>query len=274
MKKYHIVTLSLLCAMIGSQLIAVTKTQVQATKATAQATIAGAKAIVQATKAGAKATAQAKKTTAQSTIAGTIKQHQGFITNNTATPANIVTLTFYDKNKNKLHLVFANNGCTTPGQLDISASMKIPLRAAFVEGYYVSSTENHVKIHVLKMVPIRSELSYSLIDPKSNKDPKAQWSLIKIGVDHAAQEVVATAKTDMTCVSRLGLGQKCGEQVQCQAGLTCKTSSGSQCNDSSCNGTCQCNSIGKLGQYCPCVQNSECVQSYDCIDGICQIQQS
>ena len=89
------------------------------------------------------------------------------IFNNSKTPTNIITLTFYDANRNQLTSspeVWYGGGSTT-----------IPGNAKFISGTYKDSNAEHTVIKVLDMVAIDPTKEYSLTDPNSLTNVSAPW---------------------------------------------------------------------------------------------------
>jgi hypothetical protein len=88
---------------------------------------------------------------------------KSIIVNYTTTPANAATITFYNKGKKAI---------TEPTTIFYGGNfIEIPTNAAFVDAFYVPSNDNNDHVAILKMMPIDSSKSYSLIDPNSTNEP-------------------------------------------------------------------------------------------------------
>ncbi|MGZ6250463.1 MAG: hypothetical protein ACXWL2_00375 [Candidatus Chromulinivorax sp.] len=107
--------------------------------------------------------------------ANSAPEGSNIIINNSNTPPNAITLTFYNKQKKPLT---SETTIFYGGQFIV-----IPKNASFVSGYYVASNAEHTHIKVLKMVEINSKKSYSLTNPNSAKkrdNSNAQWIIKEI----------------------------------------------------------------------------------------------
>jgi hypothetical protein len=106
------------------------------------------------------------------TDASQVPATSAIIVNNTNTPPNAATITFYDKNKVAL---------TAPTTIFYGGQYAvIPTSAAFITATYVASNDAHDIIKVIDMININQTGVYTLINPNSSNQPAdspAAWLL-------------------------------------------------------------------------------------------------